>query len=214
MDQIIIRKYRKDDRGPVRKIAWDTAFLGEAASAFFDSRTILAEFLTAYFTDYEPRSCFVAEADGRVVGYLIGAKDTRNLERVFGNKIWPRLLIKAARDRILFKIKNLTFLLHCLISYLRAEFTMPDFSKDYPATLHINLDKDYRDQKIGSRLICAYFEYLISQGISGVRLATMSERASSFFAQQGFNLLFKGKRSYFSYLLHKDIPIYIYGKKF
>ena len=210
---IIIRQYRRQDREFVRNIAWDTAFIGSLAEIFFSGRKILADFLTLYFTDYEPESCFAATGGGKVVGYLIGAKSTQKLSVIFLFKIIPFLLIKAIFSGDVFKKKNLVFLLNCLVSFVRHEFSMPDFSKEYPATLHINVDKDFRHLKIGSRLMSAFLSYLEKEKISGVYLATMSDRAAEFFRKEGFSLLFTAKRSYFRYIVHKDIPVYIFGKK-
>ncbi|MCX5657255.1 MAG: hypothetical protein NTZ48_03390 [Candidatus Omnitrophica bacterium] len=89
---------------------------------------------------------------------------------------------------------------------------MPDFSVDYPAVLHINLDKDYRNLNIGSRLIAIFMDYLARNKVSGVRLATMSDKSAVFFKKQGFNLLYQARRTYFRNLLGKDISVYIYGK--
>jgi len=213
MDDIIIRKYRKEDRSFVRDIAWDTAFLGKPADIFFSNKEILTDFLTLYFTDYEPGSCFVAEYNGKIIGYLIGAKNTNLLNKVFQLKILSRLLIQVISSGILFKKNNPVLFFYLITGYLRQEFKMPDFNKEYPATLHINLDKNWRSLHVGSGLIDAYLDYLAKEKIPGVYLATMSDEASSFFKKQGFVLLHKGRRSYFRHLLHKDIPIYIYGKK-
>jgi hypothetical protein len=214
MEETLIRHYQEGDRSLVREIAWDTAFIGEPAGIFFKDREILTDFLTKYYTDYEPGSCFVAQSpEGRVVGYLIGAKDTRVSERIFQTKILPGLLRRALLSRAFLKKKNLAFIFHLLISFLRGEFKMPDFRSEYPATLHINIEEKSRHLKIGSRLIAAYLDYLIQEKIPGVSMATMSDQAGEFFVQQGFNLLYKGNRSYFRYLLQKDTPVYIYGKK-
>jgi hypothetical protein len=213
MEEIIIRKYKKEDRSFVRNIAWDTAFIGKPGDTFFSSKEILADFLTLYFTDFEPESCFVAECNGEVVGYLIGAKDTNALNKIFQLKILWRLLIRSIVNGILFKKKERVFIFNCLISFLHQEFKMPDFAKEYPATLHINIDKNWRSLHAGSRLIAVYLDYLVKEKIKGVYLATMSEDAGRFFKKQGFILLHRGNRSYFRHLLHKDIPLYIYGKK-
>jgi ribosomal protein S18 acetylase RimI-like enzyme len=213
MADIIIRKFRAEDRETVRNIAWNTAFLGEPASAYFASPQILKDFLTLYFTDYEPESCFVAEAGRQVVGYLIGSKNTSRLEKVFTSKIFWPLLTRAMLRGAFFMPKNISFGIHSLVSFLRGEYNDPEFSAEYPATLHINLDSHWRNHHIGSRLINAYFDYLRSNNVSGVRLGTMSDKAAAFFRQQGFELLYTAKRSYLRYLLNRDIPIYIYGKK-
>lgn len=213
MNDINVRPYRKSDRGFVRDIAWDTAYFGKPAGAFFDGKEILCSFLTEYFTDYEPESCFVAEVDGRVIGYLIGAKNTNNLSRTFKAKIFPYLLIQSILKGIFLKKKNVKFLYCCFRSFFGHEFDMPEISKDYPATLHINLEEKFRNSGIGSRLIAAYLNYLDIKRIPGVYLATLSDSAAVFFKKQGFDLLYSGRRSYFWYLLHKDIPVYIFAKK-
>jgi len=214
MEEILIRHYQRGDRSLLRKIAWDTAFIGEPADTFFNDREILADFLTRYYTDYEPGSCFVAQnPEGRVVGYLTGAKDTGVLERAFQAKILPGLLRRTLLSKAFLKKKTLAFIFHFSVSFLRGEFKMPDFRSEYPATLHINIEEKSRHLKIGSRLIAAYLDYLTGEKIPGVSMATMSGEAGDFFIRQGFSLLYKGNRSYFRYLLQKDIPIYIYGKK-
>ncbi|MBM3254252.1 MAG: GNAT family N-acetyltransferase [Candidatus Omnitrophica bacterium] len=211
--RIAIRQYKKEDRGYVRDIAYQTAFLGEPASVFFDDKEILADFLTLYFTDYEPESCFVAENNARVVGYLIGARDANLLKNIFQFKIAPSLLFKTVIKGTLIKKKNLIFFFNSLVSFLRGEFLVPDFYKIYPALLHINIKKDFRNKGIGSELIRTYLRYLLNKKISGVHLATISDTAGIFFIKQGFNLLYKNRRTHFRYILNKDIQIYAYGKR-
>lgn len=213
LPEVSIRRYCKEDREFVRNIAWDTAFIGEPADIFFSGRNILADFLTLYFTDFEPESCFVAENQGKVVGYLMGAKSKSVLSGIFQFKIIPCLLIRAILGGEFFKKKNIIFSFNCLFSFFMQEFNMPDFSKEYPATLHINIDKGFRNLKLGSRLMSAYLNFLTENKIPGVSLATLSKEAAGFFQNQGFSLLYKGRRSYFRYLLHMDLPIYIYGKR-
>ena len=206
----VIRKFQKRDREEVRRISCATALVGKPSSIFFAGDELFADCLTLYFTDYEPESCFVAESRGKVVGYIIGAKDASRIGR---KDFLFRILLKTIASAALLKPKNLLFIWHCLMSFLKREFSEPGFSQDYPATLHINVHEDSRGLKIGAGLIGAYLEYLKEEGVRGVHFATMSERASGFFSQQGFELLYKGKRSYFRYILHHDLPLYIYGKR-
>jgi len=210
---INIRRFEVKDRDAVRKIMHDTALMGDPASLFFEGEKIFTDALTLYFTDYEPQSSFVAEVDGRVVGCLIGAKNKPASEKIINEKITPGLLWDALKSGLFLKRKNLIFAFNSIVSILKGEFRAPDFSKDYPATLHINVLKECRGLDLGSRLISAYLEYLKTEGIRGICLATMSDAAGKFFAKQGFELLHSGKRSYFQHILHKDVPLYIYGKK-
>jgi len=210
---IAIRKFKSTDRQDVRRIIYDAAFMGEPSSVFFDGRELMCDALSSYFTDYEPQSCFVADSAGEVVGCLVGTKDKFAAEKVINLKIGPSLLWDALLSAALFKKKNISFLFNVFISMLKGEFRMPDFTQEYPATLHINIDKQYRGQGIGARLMDAYIDYLKQENVKALHLATMSEEGSQFFLKQGFTLLFSGKRSYFRHIIGKDVPLYVYGKK-
>lgn len=209
----VTRKYDSMDRPAVRRICCETPLMGEPSAIFFDDDEIFADALTAYFTDYEPESCFVAEYDKKIVGYLLGAKDVKRLGKIFTGKIILPLLLKTLRRGTLIRKKNMKFLSRVFLSLIKGEFKTPDFSKDYPATLHINIIKEYRMAGIGSRLINAYLDYLRAEGIKGAHFATMSDNAGKFFSKLNFQLLFKGERSYFRYFLGRNAPVYIYGMK-
>jgi len=209
---IIIRKFSPQDKEQVRRISYETAFMGEPSANFFEGDEIIADALTLYFTDFEPQSCFVAESSGQVIGYLIGSKDAALMNTVFNKKILPRLLLKALRKGIFLKNKNILFFISFLRSLLKRELRDPDFSRLYPATLHLNIQRGFRGLGIGSQLISVYLDYIAKEKIRGVHFATISDKAQSFFMKQGFSQLFQGRRSYFRHLLHTDVQIFIYGK--
>ena len=209
----MIRKYEGRDRAEIRRIAYDTAFMGRTGAIFFDDHEILTDALTLYFTDHEPQSCFVAESDNKVVGYLIGAKSAAFLDKVFIAKIAASLFLKSVLRGTFFSRKNIVFIARCLFGLFSGEFNTPDVNRQYPAILHINIDESFRRLDLGSKLINAYLDYLKKEKVNGVHLATMSENSGAFFEAQGFTLLHKAQRSYFRHILKHDIPVYLYGKK-
>jgi GNAT superfamily N-acetyltransferase len=211
--RIEIRNFKEEDRAQVRLIAHDTALMGKPASLFFEGPELVSDALTAYFTDYEPESCFVACVQGELAGYLTGAKSKALSEKVFMRKIAPGLLLKAFKSGILLKGKNIVFIFKCLLEMIRGSFVTADFSQQYPATLHINIKEAFRGKGIGSGLIATYLDYLKKEKVCGVHLATMSDKGADFFFKYGFKLLSKGKRSYFKHILHQDVPLYVFGKK-
>lgn len=213
MNKINIRKYQSKDRDQLRQIAWNTAFLGKPANIFFSHQKILTDNLTKYFTDYEPQSCFVAEINNKIIGYLIGSLNEKNMQKIYHNRIFIPLILKALSCGAFFDKKNIIFSINMLKSWLKGEFRNIDYSDDYPAILHINISREFRQQAIGSYLINAYIEYLKQNNILGVHLSTSSESAGIFFQKQGFILLNQYRRSYFHYILGKNITNYIYGKK-
>jgi len=213
-EEIIIREYERSDRASVRKIACDTAFMGEPAENFFTGRGFLADFLTLYHTDYEPESTFVAEKREKVIGYISGAKSERAMDLLFIIKVLPKAILKLIFKGYIFKKANLLFILFNIYSFLKGEFYTPAFiKKDYPAILHINIDKNYRGYGIGGRLIEAYLNYLKNEKIKGVHLKTPSEKSFKFFKKTGFKMLYKTRKSYFKHILKKSIKYFYYGKK-
>jgi GNAT superfamily N-acetyltransferase len=212
-ESIGIRKFSVQDRESIRRISCETAFVGGLREKIFSDDEILADALTIYFTDYEPQSCFVAVANNRVVGYVSGAKDTMVMERIFNRRILSGLLMKAFRRGVFCNRKNLQFFRYCLISMFKGEFSAPAFSREFPAILHINLDKNFQGQGIGSKLIARFLQYLKDEDVSGVHFGTLSEGARLFFAKVGFNLLFESRRSYLKAYIGKDLGFYVFGRK-
>src|SRR5437660_8765481 len=70
----LIRGCRKSDREAVRKLCCNTGFLGEPIDPVYEDRELFADFLTTYYTDHEPESCFLLEVDGEISGYLLGSR--------------------------------------------------------------------------------------------------------------------------------------------
>jgi GNAT superfamily N-acetyltransferase len=213
MDKIIIREFRSGDRDYVRRIASATAFVDRDKIRYFFDEEVLADALTIYFTDYEPESCFVAESDNKVIGYILGTKDSCKMDRVSMRKIIPKLFFKSLTRGVFFDFRNLKLFLSIMLSLLKGEFFSPDFRPEFPALLHINLDKDFRGTHIGSELIRHFLKYLRGTGVTGVHLATFSPGAYIFFKKAGFNLLFQGKRSYLRPYIGRDLDFYIFGMK-
>jgi ribosomal protein S18 acetylase RimI-like enzyme len=208
---IKIRKYMNNDREAVRRISCDTAFLGEPAENFFEGRDFIADFLTAYYTDYESQSCFIAEVNSNVAGYLIGTTDENKMIKTFFFKILPKTFFKSFFKGTFIKKKNIIFLWWNIYSFFRGQFFPAVELKNYPALLHINFSAEYRDKGLGSILLKAYLDYLNCEKVSGVHLTTHSEKASRFFEKNSFKLLLKTKRSYYRGVLHKDIGYYYLG---
>lgn len=211
MSEILIRPYNKDDRQAVRGISFDTSFLGRPEE-FVGDLNIVADALTMYFTDFEPESCLVAVEKGRVIGYLTGSMDGRRINRVFLTHVLPKILKQGLFKGIFFREKEWRLIRYYLISFLKGEFYIPNFLSQYPALLHINIDKHYRGRAIGRQLVEKFIKELRGRNIAGVQISTMSEGARAFFGKMEFKILYQGKRSFLKYQLSQDCPLYIMGK--
>ncbi len=208
---ITVRSFQPADREAVRGISTATAFLGRSYADFVTDADVLADALTLYFTDYEPSSCFVAVQDRQVCGYLTGTTNAGGMEKVMRRRIIPGLIEKVIRRGLLLENGNRQFVWQIIKSGFKGEFFAPDFSRTYPALLHINIDESCRRQHIGTALIAAYLELLRKERIPGVHCGTMSGAAKQFFEKNGFRVLFSGRRSYLRYRTGAMVPYYVMG---
>lgn len=196
----------------MRRISTETAF-PEGAGRVFSDNEVLADALTRYFTDYEPESCFVAVRGQEVAGYITGAKDAAAMWQVFKAKIFFPLVLKALLRGVFLRPGNLRFFFHLLRSAAAGEFRAPDFSREYPAILHINIHRGLRGQGIGRALVERYLDHLRRLGIAGVSFGTLSGSAREFFLKTGFRELFRGRRSYFLPYTGKEANFFLFGVK-
>ncbi|HYR57395.1 MAG TPA: hypothetical protein VEO95_02150, partial [Chthoniobacteraceae bacterium] len=72
--QLTIRRYRPGDRARIRALCCETGFLGNPIDPVFEDRELFADYLTAYYTDWEPESAFVLLVNGDIRGYLLGSR--------------------------------------------------------------------------------------------------------------------------------------------
>ncbi len=212
MSSLIIRLYQPSDREAVRQICAQTAFL-EKPDLFVDNHELLADILSSYFTDYEPESCFVAQADKKIVGYILGTTDINRMNKIIDSIIYPKLFYKGLAFGVLLNFKHWRLIFYLLKSTVLGEFIMPQLSKIYQATFHINILQGYRGQSLGHKLIVSFVEYLKKNNISSVYVSTLSEQAKDFFVKEGFEVVFYRRRSYLKYRLGRVINCYVFGRR-
>jgi ribosomal protein S18 acetylase RimI-like enzyme len=186
----IIRKYRGEDREAVREISWNTADKGRTVDLYFHDHEAVADFLTRYYTDWEPQALWVAECDGAVVGYLTGCLDTRQCDRVIERKVVPAAVIGATRRGALCRAETWRLLAAFAKTALAGGRPKVDLNA-YPAHLHINLRQGFRGQGLGRKLVEQFRRQVQEHGIRGIHLIAWGENEEGrrFFEAMGFRLL-------------------------
>ncbi len=153
----VVRPYTRNDRDRVRWICCETGFLGKSIDQVFMDRDLFADFLTRYYTDMEPDTCWVGEKNGEVVSYLIGCKRWQ-FYRWWG--IWNglRLAIKTSWRfaRGYYDAKSRKFLWWILTRAWRETPPSPPSS----AHFHFNSLKGYRKMGIARDLLLTFFDDL------------------------------------------------------
>ena len=181
---LIIRQYAPRDRAAVREICCDTADAGAPVERFFPDREVFADVLTRYYTDFAPATSWVAEQDGRVVGYLTGCLATRQFLRTLALRIVPAALVKAIAHGSLWH------------RFVRQNWRRPAAQRhqllaDYPAHLHLNLRADYRGQGAGRQLLEKFLAQARQAGVPGIHAGVSEANAAGrrFFERAGFVVL-------------------------
>src|SRR4051794_36162868 len=182
-----IRNYRPSDREAVRRLCCQTGFLGEPIDPVYEDRELFADFLTTYYTDHEPESCFVLEMDGKIFGYLLGCR-------------WP------LRNQLYSFYQNVVLFLRALTRYFRynnrsrrfIRWTLVHGWREVPAAprrtphFHINLLTSARRVSTTRALMSAYLSYLYRCGekrVYGQMVTFESRRGEKMFERYGFKVL-------------------------
>ncbi|HJT80095.1 MAG TPA: hypothetical protein VJ719_02765 [Chthoniobacterales bacterium] len=182
-----IRNFRASDREAVRKLCCQTGFLGEPIDPVYEDRELFADFLTTYYTDHEPESCFVLEMNGEIRGYLLGCR----------RPLWNQLYSLY---------QNVVLFLRALTRYFRyhdvsrrfIRWTLMNGWREVPAAprriphFHINLLPDARKISTTRALMSAYLSYLYRCGekrVYGQMVTFESRRGERMFERYGFKVL-------------------------
>lgn len=189
----IVRRFEERDRQAIRTIC-SAAALEKPNPQFHEDRELAPLYFTDYYLDYEPESCFVGVAAGRVVGYLVGCKDTRAFRRIFRKRFLPRIVAHLGWKLLTLQYRRkATYrtLWWTLMEGLHRTGELAIPLDEYPAHTHLNIVPEYRGCGLSNQLSNTFRQHLKEQGISGLH-AILVEKA-------GDNSLFKrfsGRRRY------------------
>jgi hypothetical protein len=190
--ECFIRPLRRADRGAVRDICVETAWLGGPGRGHIPDGWIWAEFWTRYFTDRNRRNSWVLcdSASGRVAGYLMGTDDVRRFDN-YAPFLIPGIVLRAIRKRLIRRAETRAAVAAMLKSIACGEMSIPQtVVRDYPATMHIDLLDEARGRRYGVELYKLFVEQMQSLGVTGIHAQTLSvnEAITRFCESAGFTL--------------------------
>lgn len=186
-ESFTIRSYRWTDREAVRQLCCRTGFLGEPIDPVYQDSELFADFLTTYYTDHEPESCFVLEVNGELRGYLLGCrKPLRNQLYSFYQNVclFLRALLRYPR----YNQRSRRFIRWILMNGWREVPAAPRRTPHF----HINLLPDARKVSTTRALLSAYFGYLYRSGekrVYGQIVTFESRRGEKMFERYGFKVM-------------------------
>ena len=136
-----IRAYRAGDRRHIAAIIAATALRGRPLAAFFEDQPVLLKLFMDYYLRYEPESCFVAERAGRVVGYIMGCKDTRRYQRMVLLRYGPQLVVRVLARLLTGRYRRIATYRTLWWALSRGWREVPEADlKHFPAHAHLGVD--------------------------------------------------------------------------
>lgn len=206
-----VRPYHPHDRDAVRRICADTGCMGTPIDPVFSDRDVFADYLTRYYTDWEPENCSVAvdEHSGEVVGYLLGCQRPRWNRFIAASLgvgvIFPKGLWRLATFQ--YNRASLRFLRW--IATKAGDETPP--APDHAAHFHINLLPAYRNGEATRRLIFPFVEKVARdgrlRGVYGQMQVRDDRRTARLFERYGFEIIARRRITKFDHLTTE--PIYL-----
>jgi len=203
--QFEIRKFQPADRARVRELCCETGFLGKPIDPVFEDRELFADYLTAYYTDWEPESSFVLLVNGEILGYLLGSR-------------FP------LRQQLYNLYTNLALFLRGIVRYPGysaaskrfVKWILTQAWKEVPqaprrtAHFHINLLPEARSVAYTRGIMDAYLAYLHAAGekrVFGQMVVFEDRRGTKMFERYGFKVLNKAEITKYRGL-HPE-PVYL-----
>jgi len=186
---IQLRPYRPGDLEAVRRICADTGFLGSPIDPIFEDRELFADYLTGYYTRFEPEALLVCEVDGEVRGYLMGCR--RALLRQAYQFLANFVVAGKALYRCLRRPYNSAsrrFLRWVLMNSWRE---VPVTPRNMPH-FHMNILPDARSVRNTRALIRTFLDFLRShdcRSVYGQVVTYSGRRTVSLFRRYGFRVI-------------------------
>lgn len=210
-----VRPYEPRDRDAVRYICCETGFMGDPMEVVFEGREVFGDMWTKYYTDFEPEHTWVAEAEGRVVGYFLGGLDTDTQMKVSTQKIFPSIAAKLFSTNCIYSLKTIRYFRGAIRSLMRGEFKMPKLAKAYPSHLHTNMLDGYRGLGLGKAMMRAWLDHLETHGANAVHLETTSYNniAIPFYKRMGFETVFESPLTMYEEIVKEPVMLMGMGLK-
>jgi len=201
----VIRPYRPADRDAVRRLCCETGYLGKAIDPVFEDRGLFADYLTSFYTDWEPESTFVLEQDGEVKGYLMGSR------RPFLQQFYNFFLNLSLFARGIFRYPRYNKASKAFVRWilLNAWREVPAAPRRIPH-FHFNMLPEVQGFGTAREILVQFLNHLRAHGETHVfgQVVTFEERrGAKVFERYGFRVL--EKKEITKYRAHREEPVYL-----
>jgi GNAT superfamily N-acetyltransferase len=181
-----IRPAEGRDRDAAYGISLQTGDAGGDATLLFRDPELMGHIYVGPYLAMPLTIGFVAEDTDGLIGYVVGVSDTMAFERETERRWWPPLRRRYPEPDV--DRDDWTPDQRRIWSIHHPEKTPADIVRSYPAHVHMNLLPRAQRKGIGSRLLDAWIEAALRQGVGAVhaRVSAANTGGLAFWRSRGF----------------------------
>lgn len=151
---------------------------GNDASSLYLDPKMMGHIYAAPYACLSPQTCFIAEQNDRIVGFIVGTHNTEAFEQSLEKEWWPSL-------RKIYPKPDDTQKSNWTADQKRAalihspERTPKQITTAYPAHLHMNLSPEAQNKGLGRILLGLWIDDAKSSGVSNVFIGSNRDNAKA-----------------------------------
>jgi len=182
----LIRPAAPSDLHAVYDICLKTGDAGRDATDQYDDPDLIGHVYAGPYVVMDGLISFVAEDDEGILGYAVGAADTRGFEEQLERDWWP--FVRQNYPEPTGDPTSWTMDQRRIWSIHHPAVVPEEIVQDYPAHIHMNLLPRAQGRGIGSRLLDAWLNEAQRQGVSSVHagVSAVNEAGLAFWTARGF----------------------------
>ena len=184
------RRATPDDLNAFYQVSLQTGHLGSDARHLYADPKLMGHIYSAPYLKFSPDLAMVVERHGQVLGFCIGAANTRDFERRLETGWWPSLRQTYQKPLTKKRSEWTADERRCQMIHV-PEIAPQHVCKNFPAHLHMNLLPEIQGRGTGHELLQFWLEKAAELGVSAVHVGAnvQNEKAVRFWQRQGFRNL-------------------------
>jgi hypothetical protein len=190
---VVLREFRTSDRPNLREICKRTAVDRPVLPIIEDVELAARFFLDSYLA-CEPHSCFVAELEGQLVGYVVGTCDTlayRKQELAYFRRTLITLMVRWLAGTLMGRYRRARSHRELLSRIMRtiSGHVVRDRGLEqkvdllrYPARCHLQVLPEARAYRVGVALFLRFQQHIAERGVAGQHARTYEREGAELYS--------------------------------